>query len=155
MLKRVISATLALMLLVSLAGMVAYGKNIEEGSSDLVMPYNTRASYEYLDAVNDNAYADGLNVTVDSLTDATQTVDKIGMSVFVLQRWGGSTWSDYKTIAGRYSNNASSKTVELTTAVAVTKAGTNFRWKVTHYVKEGTKEEEFVNYSNEVYVPVR
>lgn len=155
MFKRVVSLTLAIIFAIGV-GTVAFGREMAVG--DIVIPYGAaRASYQYMSSVDDGAYVEGshslgTDITCDSSTTAVDVVDKIGMSSFVLQRWTGSRWENYKTIGGRYSTNSGSKLVEITTTIATSKTGTYFRWKVTHYVKEGTKVEEFINYSNEVYV---
>lgn len=147
MFKKIVSVLLVATML--LTGTVVFAAP----AGDLIVPYASR-SYQYLLSVDNGNYLenDGLTLTCDASTSAVTSVDKIGMSAFTLQRWTGSRWNTYGTRSGKYATYTSGYAGETSLLVSSKDAGTNFRWMVTHYVKEGAVVETYVSYSNEVWV---
>lgn len=95
--------------------------------------------------VNDNN-----TVTIDARTVAKQSVNTIGVTIY-LQRWNvqQGSWSDVAYL-GNYTATNNSFVLQILSAYVA--SGYHYRLRTVHYVNHNGVHDSGVNYSGPVYV---
>lgn len=125
--KKILVLFVALVLAISNVGIAALADEVQPYASDLINSY----------AISISSDSDGV-ISAIARVAANTVVDRLGFPVIRIEKKVGSAWTSVKSTSGKYKDNASQYSYELTYQGTT---GTQYRAYAEFYALDGSSSD--------------